>query len=278
MLVFAKALLAELAKDRVSLVAAGIAFYGLLSLFPGLAALMALGGLLTKPATLVDQLRSLGAALPPEARAIIIDQATQIAGSREGGLSLSAVIGFSVALYSASRAVVSLIEGIHIAADEPDDRGYIAAFFFTMGMTVLLLVFALIAILGTVVVPIVLVALRMNGSAVWVAALIRWPIMGAMIALFLSAFYRLSLRNKRPRIAWVTAGAVVAAVLWMAGSVLFSIYVENFSNYNNTFGTLGGVVTLLIWMWLSAYIILIGAEINATVEKTKSDTSEAEAP
>ena len=277
MLGFAKTLFAELARNRVSLVAAGIAFYGLLSLFPGLAALMAVGGLLTTPALLVDQLRGLGAALPPEAQSIIFDQATQIAGSRSAGLGLSAIIGFGIALYSTSRGVASLVEGIHVAASQPDDRSFIASFVFTIGMTFLLLFFVLVAILGTVVVPIVLAVFGLTGSAVWVAALLRWPIMFVVITLFLGAFYRLSLCHKRPGIPWITAGGVIAALLWMVGSIFFSIYVENFAHYNISFGALGGVVTLLMWMWLSAYIILIGAEINAALDDSKAGAAEASA-
>jgi membrane protein len=139
------------------------------------------------------------------------------------------------------------------------------------------LFFVLVAILGTVVVPIVLSAFGLEGSAVCVAALLRWPIMFVVITLFLGAFYRLSLRHKRPGIPWITAGGVIAALLWMVGSIFFSIYVENFAHYNISFGALGGVVTLLMWMWLSAYIILIGAEINAALDDSKAGASAAEA-
>ncbi|MBC7480148.1 MAG: YihY/virulence factor BrkB family protein, partial [Pseudorhodobacter sp.] len=153
---FAKTLFTELSGDRIGLISAGIAFYGLLSLFPGIAAMMALGGLITSPSVLVEHMQQIGSALPPEARKIIIDQATQIAGSQSGGLGLAAVVGIALSIYSASKAVASLIMGIHAAAGEPDRRSMLASLLFTLAMTVVTLGLALLAILSTVVVPVIL--------------------------------------------------------------------------------------------------------------------------
>ncbi len=267
---FLRDLWAEIGRDRVGLLAAGIAFYGLLSLFPGIAAMMALGGLLTKPAVLVEQMQQIGAMLPPEASAIIVDQATRIAGSQSGGLGLTALVGLVLSIYSASRAVGSLIMGIHAAANERDDRGIVAGIAFTLGMTLLALALVLLAIFSTLVLPAVLAVLQTGSGEGGAVALIRWPLMWFITAVGLGLFYRWSFRHRDPPSPWITPGALVASFLWIAGSVLLSVYVQNFADYNETFGTLGGVISLLMWMWLSAYIVLLGEEINALVAERRA--------
>ena len=262
---FLRDLVGALSTDRIGLIAAGIAFYGLLSLFPGIAAIMALGGLLTRPALLAEQMRQVGALMPPEAAKIIFDQATQIAGSEKGGLGVAAVLGIGLSIYSASNAVGALIMGIHVAAGELDDRGMVRAFLFTMAMTVVGVALALMAIFSTVVLPAMLAALHVGALGVWLAGLIRWPIIGAIAVAGLALFYRFSIRQRAPQPRWITTGAILSVVLWLVGSVLFSVFVQNFAHYNETFGTLGGLVSLLVWMWLSAYIVLLGEEVNTLI-------------
>ncbi len=265
----------ELGDDRICLICAGIAFYGLLSLFPGIAALLALGGLLTEPATLVENFQAIGRVLPKEPSDIIISQASDVAGSREGGLGLAALAGFALALYSSSKAVASLIAGVHAAYDEADDRGYFANTVFTLTMTLLLLGLVLAAIFCSVGVPILFATFFTDEKGAQCVALVCWPLLAALTALALGLLYRLSVRHRRPPVRWITPGAVTSAVLWMIASALFSIYVRNFANYNETFGTLGGVISLLMWMWLSAYIVLLGAEINSVLDDLAADTADS---
>ncbi|MEZ5779793.1 MAG: YihY/virulence factor BrkB family protein [Paracoccaceae bacterium] len=260
-----KDLWAELGSDRIGLISAGIAFYGLLSLFPGIAVMLSLGGLLTEPQDLVDSFQSVSRVLPPAAAEIIFDQATAVAGSRNGGLGLTALVGLALALYSSSKAVASLIQGVHVAYDETDDRGFIASLALTLAMTLVFMTVVLLGVLSTIGVPVVLSALALDGTAAGIVALLRWPVLGALTALALGILYRYSVRHQNPRVQWFTPGAVISAVLWIVGSWIFSLYVQNFANYNETFGTLGGVVSLLMWMWLSAYVILLGAEMNTVL-------------
>lgn len=261
----------ELADDRIGLISAGIAFYGLLSLFPGIAAFLALGGLMTEPATLVESFKNIGNVLPESASEIILSQAVKVAGSQKGGLGLAALVGFGLALYSSSKAVSSLIQGVHAAYDEHDDRWFLASLIFTLSMTLLFMVLLLIAIFTSIGVPIIVSTLFPADSMAGLVALVRWPLLAALTALSLGLLYRFSVRHRRPRVKWFTPGAVLATVLWLVGSVAFSIYVQNFADYNETFGTLGGVVSLLMWMWLSAYIVLLGAEVNSVLDDTAGD-------
>ena len=270
---FAKDLYWEQSNDRVSLTAAGIAFFGLLSLFPGIAAVMALGGLLTQPAVLVRQMQDIGSVLPPEASKIIIDQAVQIAGTQNGGLGLTAIVGILLSVYSASQAVGSLVTGIHVAAGRPETRGFIASAAFTLAMTVVGIGLALLAILSTVVVPALLASVHASDAVAWGLGLARWPIMGLITASGLGLFYRLSIEHRRPPPRWITPGAIMGATMWLVGSVGFSLYVQNFADYNKTFGTLGGVISLLMWLWLSAFIVLLGEEVNALLEARERASS-----
>lgn len=271
----AKKVWAELGNDRIGLIAAGIAFYGLLSLFPGIAVLLSLGGLMTEPEDLVENFQSIGSVLPEAAARIIFDQATKVAGSREGELGLTALAGFVLALYSSSKAVASLIQGVHAAYNETDDRGIVASTALTLSMTFVLMLVVLLAVLSSIAVPVILATVLPDSGIAWLVALVRWPVLAALTALALGILYRFSVRHQNPRVHWVTPGAILATILWILGSAAFSVYVQNFANYNETFGTLGGVISLLMWMWLSAYIILLGAEVNSVMDEARAKTADA---
>lgn len=261
----AKAVWTSLARDHVSLVAAGVAFFGLLALFPGLAACMAIAGLVTEPATVVEQLRELGNALPQQAAEIIVNQASEVAGSSKGGLGLAALIGLAITWYSASRGIANLIEGLNAAYGESESRGFVRLQGTIFALTLFVVIGVIIAIFANVAVPAVLAAVRLGG---W-EPLIAVATYGVMLLLTiggLAALYRFGPDRKPPRWRWITPGAGIAAIGWFAGSLLFGWYVTNFGSYNETFGTLGGVVVLLTWMWLSAFIVLLGAEIDEAME------------
>lgn len=268
-----KELRSQLGSDKIGLISAGIAFYGLLSLFPGIATILALGGLMIRPEDLVAGFQSVGSLLPPAAADIVFDQASSVAGSQNDGLGLAALIGFALALYSSSKAVASLIQGVHVAYDETDDRGIIASILLTLTMTLVFMAVAIFGALATIGVPVVLATFVPDSQSAGVLALLRWPVLGILTALALGFLYRFSVRHQTPRVRWITPGAVISTLLWIAGSWLFSVYVQNFADYNKTFGTLGGVVSLLMWMWLSAYIILFGAEVNSVMDATATGKS-----
>lgn len=261
-----KSVFAKIGEDNVSLIAAGIAFYGLLAVFPGIAACMAIAGLVTEPSVVVDQLESFGQLLPQQAAEIIIGQASEVAGSREGGLGLAALAGVLIAIYSSSKGIRSMTTGLNIAFGVSEQRNIFVQYALTILMTVMLIVGLLIAIASTVVLPAVFAVLPFPGQTETIVSLLRWPILAGFAIFGLSLIYRYGPNRPRPRWRWITPGAVVACVLWVGGSMLFALYVRNFASYNETFGSLGGVVILLMWLWLSAFIILLGAEIDAEME------------
>ncbi|TNC73385.1 YihY/virulence factor BrkB family protein [Rubellimicrobium roseum] len=268
----------EMTEDHVGLIAAGVAFYGLLAIFPGIVAGMAVAGLVMDPDTVVSQLEGLSRFLPQEATQIVIDQAIAVAGSESGGLGLAALFGVLVALYSASKGVTSLMEGLNVAFEVEDKRGivryYLTAFGLTIGLIVgFLLIVAILALL-----PVILSFLQFGDLTQTVVRILRWPIVLAILALGLAVLYRYAPDRGPVPWHWITPGAGAACILWLIGSILFAVYVQNFGGYNETFGALGGVIILLTWLWLSAYIVLMGAEMDDEIERQDKAAGEAAEP
>ncbi|MBP1805485.1 YihY/virulence factor BrkB family protein [Rubellimicrobium aerolatum] len=268
----------EMTEDHVGLIAAGVAFYGLLAIFPGIVAGMAIAGLVMDPSTVVTQLEGLSRFLPQDAAQIVIDQAVSVAGSEQGGLGLAALFGIAVALYSASKGVTSLMEGLNVAFEVEETRGlvryYLTALALTVGLIVgFLLIVALLALL-----PVALAFLQFGGFTQTLVAILRWPLVLGVLALGLAVLYRYGPDRGPVPWHWITLGAGIACGLWLLGSLLFAVYVQNFGAYNETFGTLGGVIVLLTWLWLTAYIVLMGAELDDEIERQDKEAGDAAPP
>lgn len=265
----------EIASDRVGLIAAGVAFYGLLALFPAITALIAISGLLVEPNEIVEQLRGLSGVVPEEVIAIITKQATSVAGSREGGLGLAAILGILIALYSASKGVASLIQGINVAYDEEEERGFIKLKLVTFALTLLLMLGLLIAVLSMLGLPAVLAFVSFGAVFEMIITGLLWLGLFVLTIFGLSVLYRYAPSRDAAEWKWASVGAVVGCLLWIIASAGFAFYVSNFGSYNESFGTLAGVIVLLMWFWISAFIILLGAELNAELEaQTRIDTTQ----
>lgn len=260
--------------DNISLIAAGVAFYGLLGLFPGIAALMAIGGLMLEPSVVAGEIQALAAVLPTDAAQIIIDQSKAVAGSHEAGLGLAVVIGLATALYSSSRGVASLVQGMNIAYEEREKRSFLNVFAMTVILTVFLIVVLILTVATIVALPVVLGFLPLGRLTEDLVLVLRWPLVTAVVVFTLSVLYRWGPSRNAPKWRWVTPGAMLACALWVLGTLGFAFYVGNFGSYNETFGTLGGVIVLMLWMWLSAFTVLLGAEFDAEMEaQTRRDST-----
>lgn len=257
---------AEIGNDHIGLIAAGCAFYGLLAIFPGLVAAMALAGLFTDPATVVNQLETLTRAIPTAAAQIVIDQAKAVAGSDSGGLGLAALLGLGTAFYSATAGMAAVMEGLNVAFDVKEPRSFFRAVVVKGSLTLGLILGFFVIVLVLVALPVVLGFLRLPTDTVWYVLLVRWPVVLLLVAAGLAVLYRYGPARTDRTWRWITPGAAIACLLWIAGSLGFGYYTGNFASYNETFGALGGVIILLMWLWLSAYIILLGAEIDAEIE------------
>lgn len=265
----------EVAADRVGLIAAGVAFYGLLALFPAITALIAISGLLVEPSQIVEQLQNLTGVLPQEVISIITAQATSVAGSQTGGLGFAAVLGILVALYSASKGMASLMQGINVAYDEEETRGFIKLKLVTLGLTLFLMLGLLIAVLAMLGLPAVLAFVDLGPMVEMLITGAFWILLFALTCVGLSVLYRYAASRDAPEWSWASVGAVVGCVMWIVASAGFAFYVSHFGSYNESFGALAGAVVLLMWFWISAFIILLGAELNAELEaQTRVDTTQ----
>jgi membrane protein len=264
----------EMAKDNLSLVAAGVAFYALLALFPAIAATVSIYGLMVDPQTVSDQLAATSQVLPEETRGLIEEQLTRVSSSASTALSLGAIVSLLLALWSANKGTQSLISALNIVYDEPEKRGFIRLTLISLGLTLGIILFLIVGLAAIAAMPALFANLGLAESIMQLASWLRWPILGLAFVIGLAVFYRFAPSRDEPRWRWVSWGAVVATVLWLVGSALFSWYVTNFGSYNETYGSIGAVAVLMMWFWLSALIVLLGAELNAEMEhQTEQDTT-----
>ena len=237
----AKQVKKQIKRDRLSIVAAGVAFYGLLAVFPGLVALVGFYGLLVEPAQVEQHVSAISHMLPPQAAELLLGQLHDLATTDRAALGAGAIAGL-----------------------------LLAALILTFG-GVIAVVLAIALVVG---VPAFLKLIRLGGILETVLSFVRWPVLALLAILGFAALYRYGPSRAKPRWRWVTWGAAIAVALWIIGSALFSVYVTRFGNYNETYGAAGAVVILLMWFLLSSYAVLIGAEINgATERQTRKDTT-----
>ena len=261
-----KRLRTRLTQNHVSIVAAGVAFFGLLAVFPAVTAVISIAGLVLDPATIETELATLADVLPEDAAEIIKSQAEKVVSGAGTGLGLAALGGILVALYSASKGTKSLMEGMNIAYDETEERGFIMLNVVALALTLFLIIGMITAIAALLVAPVLIGALGLPQQVEAVVTYGRWPMLAVSAIIGLAVVYRYGPSRRTPAWRWVSVGAVTATVLWLLGSLAFSIYVSNFGVYNETYGALAGIIILLIWLWLSGFVVLLGAELNSEIE------------
>ncbi len=247
---------AESKHDNLPLLAAGVAFFALLSLVPALAAVVSIYGLVADPADVDRQVGDALAAAPAEVRELVAQQLEAVTGQSEGGLGITAVVSIVLALWSASSGMKHLMSAINVAYGEEEGRGFLALRLRALLLTVGAIAFAVVAIGVITVVPLALPVLALGAVA------------------GLAILYRFAPDRDDPRWSWTTPGTIIAAVGWLLGSLLFSLYTSVSGSYAETYGALGSVVVLMLWLMLTAAVIIVGAEVNAEAERqTVRDTT-----
>ena len=264
----------QLGQDNVGLVAAGIALYSLLAVFPGIAAVVSLYALFASPADVVQHVDSLSAILPASAADVLTDQLASLSNSAQGALGVGALGGLLLALWGARRAMAALMTGMNIVYDEKETRSLVRKAIVSLGLTVYAIFGAIVVVALGVVTPLALEIVPLGPLADAAVGVLRWIVLWAFTVLTLAVVYRYAPDRKQPRWGWVTWGSATAATLWLVASALFTVYVANFGSYSETYGALGGVIVLLLWFWLSGVMVILGAEINAEIEhQTARDTT-----
>lgn len=258
--------------DNVSIVSGGVAFYVFVALVPTLIAVISLYGLVANPVDVGRQLGPFLSALPRDAARLVETQVTAITEQEESSLGFGLVVGVIIALVGASKGMLALVSALNIAFDEQETRKFVKLRGLALALTVGLAVAAVAGVGGMVVVRNLASELGTFGETA--VAVLRWPVLAMLVVFALAALYRYAPDRATPKWRWVTPGALVATVLWLLGSIAFSVYVRNFGNYNETYGTLGAVVVLLLWLLLTAYAIVLGAEFDSETERqTKRDST-----
>lgn len=266
--------LKEVGEDNLTLIAGGIAYSWFLSLFPMMIAAVSIYGLVVEPSEVQAQVDDFASGLPQAAQDLILKQLSSITSSSGGGMSLTLILSIALALWSASAGMAGLVQALNIAYDEKDERNFVIKRGLAILLTLGFLMFIALAILLVGVFPIVLSALGTNAFVTVLAQIIRIVVLVATFGLFLALLYRVAPHRDAPQLKWLSLGAIVATVIWVVASVLFSFYVDNFGSYSETYGALAGVVVLLLWFWLTSLVILLGAEINAETEaQTEKDST-----
>ena len=269
---------AEAKTDQVPLLAAGVAFFGFLSLFPAIIAAVMTYGLVANPRQIRDQISGVTDALPKDARSLVMGQIDTITSTPQQSLGIGVVVALALALWSASGGVGNLISAVNLAYDEEETRGFVRRKALALGMTLGAIIFALVAIGLVAVAPAVFDALGLSTAGRLIAEVVRWVLLLALVMAALAVVFRVAPDRDAPKFAWVTIGAIIATVIWLIASLGFSFYVDNFGSYSKTYGSLAAVVVMLLWLWITCYIVLLGAEINAESEaQTVEDTTKGPA-
>ena len=263
----------EAAADNVGLIAAGMAFYALLSLAPALAVIISVFGLMVSPEELQSQMLVLSSYLPEEAQSLVQNQLTELVSDRSPQLTWGIAASIGVSLWGSSKAMKALFGGMNAVYDEVETRPWwlltLQSLLFTLAGILLLV--AIVATLG--VLPLVLSWLPMTEFQSLLTRGVSWVVISTVVLCGLAVLYRFGPSRARPKWRWVTVGAFVAWIIWVAASAGFSWYVSNFDSYQRTYGALGAVAILLMWFFVSAYAVLIGGELNAELEHQTSEDS-----
>ncbi|WP_245332674.1 YihY/virulence factor BrkB family protein [Bradyrhizobium erythrophlei] len=264
----------DVGDHRILALAAGMTYYSLLAIFPALAALVAIYGLFSDTGTIAKHLDEVSGFVPSGAIDVAREQLTRVVSKGNQTLGLTFIIGLAVSLWSANAAMKSLFDTLNIIYGENEKRGFLKLNAMSLAFTLAAIAFVLAALGAVVVLPLVLNYLWLSDFADLFVRLVRWPAMLLVVALALACIYRFGPSREAPRWRWITWGSLAAAILWLGASALFSWYAANFGKFNETYGSLGGAIGFMTWLWISAIVILFGAELDAEMEhQTARDTT-----
>lgn len=268
----------QIKEDHISIVAAGVTFYGFLAIFPAVAAIVSVYGLFVDPATVEQQFGQLAGVLPQQAHDLLSEQLKALASQSDSTLGIGLVVSVLAAIWSAKKGTNALIEGMNIAYDEKERRGFIKKTAVTLAFTLGAVILTIMAMILVIALPAALGNMGLSEPVALALRVIRWILLGAILLGALATVYRFAPDRDQPKWRWVSWGSAIAVALWLVASWAFSYYVSNFGSYNDTYGSLAAVVILLMWLFISAYIILLGAEINSEMEhQTTKDSTKGPA-
>lgn len=261
-------------EDRLLATAGGVVFFGLLAIFPAVTALVSSYGLFADPSTISNNLQTLATMLPEGSFQIVEDQVARVVSNGNTTLGATFLLGLLLAVWSANAGVKAIFDALNVAYEEREKRSFVRLNMVSLAFTVGGIAALLLMVGAVVAFPLALNHLGMAPESKLIVALARWPLLFLILLVALAVLYRFAPSRDAPRWQWLSLGAVTAAILWIAGSALLSWYLSEFANYNATYGSLGAAIGLMTWMWMSAIVIMFGAELNSEIERqTLRDTT-----
>jgi membrane protein len=256
----------EMNSDRLLSIAGGVSFFVLLAIFPAVTALVSAYGLFFNTSTITDNLSLLNDVVPDNVLSIVHEQASRIASNSGRALSIGFVVGIVASLWSAMSGVKAIIDALNVIYEQKEGRNVLKLNVVALVFTLAGFAAFLLAIAAIVVLPLILSPIGLGSMTETLTRIARWPVLLVVLLIGLAVLYRYGPDRRAARWQWVSVGSVFAAVTWIAASFLFSWYLTSFANYNATYGSLGAVVGLMIWLWISTILVLLGAELNAEME------------
>jgi membrane protein len=262
----AKNVIARIGRDNLTLVAAGVAFYAMMAIFPAIAAFASIYGLFSDPGGVQAQIMQFANLMPESALKLLTDALQAFSTKSDSALNLALFISLAFAVWSAKAGVSSLMTGLNIANETIEKRGFLVQQLVGLVLTFGALIFAIVAFSAIALLPAVIAFFPLNEGLKVVLGLGRWPLLAMLVCFGLAVLYHFGPFREQAKWRWITWGAAIATVLWLAGSAAFSFYVSRFGSYDATYGSLAAPVVLLLWFWLSGLVVLLGAEIDAELE------------
>jgi membrane protein len=257
---------ARTGEDRLLAIAAGVVFFGLLAVFPAITALVSCYGLFANPSTIGDNLQTLSLMLPDGSFQIVQDQVARVLMKGNTALGATFLFGLALAIWSANAGVKAIIDALNVVNEEREKRSFVRLNLLSLTFTCAGIAALLLMVSAVVAAPLLLDHIGLAPQSKIIISLARWPLMLAILLVALALLYRFGPSRQPARWQWLSVGTLVAALLWIAGSALLSWYLSNFANYSATYGSLGAAIGLMMWMWMSAIIVLCGAELNSEIE------------
>jgi membrane protein len=256
----------RMGKDSLSVLAAGVAFQTFFSLFPTLTAVVSLYGLAADPKMVERQIGAIQGVLPPEAVKLVAAWLQALAQGPATRFGIGLIVSVALAFWSMWSATAMLMNAVNICYGREQRRGYLSFNLQALALGAGLALFGIVAFALVAVLPAALALLPVSDAWGHTLGLVRWPVLAGIVILALAIVYRYAPDRAAPKWRWISCGSVVATVLWVLGSIAFTTYVSMVGSYDRTYGSLGAVIILLLWFYLTAYVILAGAELNAEIE------------
>lgn len=261
----------QIGENNVSIISAGVAFFAFLAIFPAIGALVSIYGLAMNPQNIQDQLSQLYGVMPQQAYEILKAQVENLMETSGSALGWSMAAGILLSIWSANKGTKSLFTGVDIAYDTVNNRGFFKQNGLTLLFTFGAIILVILSMALIVAFPVLVGQLGLPSTIESIISWGRWILLAVIVVWFLGMVYKHAPNKTTPHFKWVFPGAILATLLWLIASWGFSFYVKNFGSYGEVYGSISAVVVLLLWLFITSFIILLGAELNSEIEKYVPD-------